>query len=272
MTRINVSGSFIMFYFYKTQMLYHTFWLDHAFPPYLEHLCFQLFLLPTSLSRCVVTIFVWQSWGLLQSPLLPAALEDGFVTIFALFLWKALERVVVWRLYSQLHVLLNRFVRITSVKSDSQHMHHDLRCPRKEVLSQGKCRLCLSELPLPQGQNKERSEIWKTLWSGHRKCHSLYCWIHPGPRGLAAWAVQIFGSRKSSLEKEVFRSLIFGKFLPSLTKHTLGFTSFLNTPSIQGTLGVCGFRSSPRKRYLEGLRFPPPPPQDFLGVCGFLAY
>lgn len=121
---------------------------------------------------------------------------------------------------------------------------------------------------LPQRQNKEHSEIWKILWTGHRKCQSLYCWIHSGPRGLAAWAVKIFGSRKSSLEKEVFRSLIFGKFLPSLTKHTLGFTSFLNSSSIQGTLGVCGFRSSPRKRYLESLRFSPPPTR-FLGSLWF---
>lgn len=158
-----------------------------------------------------------------------------------------------------------------SLKSDSQNMHHDPSVQEKRFLAKGNAdSVCLSS---HYHKAKTRSILKSGRHCGQdRKCHSLYCWIHPGPWGLAAWAVQIFGSRKSSLKKEVFRSLIFGKFLPSLTKHTLGFTSFLNSPSIQGTLGVCGFCSSPTKRNLESLRFPPLPPQDFLGVYGLLAY
>lgn len=161
MTRINVSGSLIMFYFIKlkcsttpSDWIMLSLLTLNVFASNFSHF-------PHFYLGCVVTISVWESWGLLQSPLLPAALEDRSVTIICIFLWKALECVVVWCLYSQLHVLLNRFVRITSLKSDRQNMHHDLWCPRKEVLSQGKCRFCLFELPLRQGQNKEHSEIWR---------------------------------------------------------------------------------------------------------------
>lgn len=142
MTRINVSGSLIMFYFTKlkcsttpSNWIMLSLLTLNIFASNFSHF-------PHFYLGYVVTISVWESWGLLQSPLLPAALEDRSVTIICIFLWKALECVVVWRLCSQLHVLLNRFVRITSLKSDSQNIPHDLWCPRKEVLSQDS--VCLS--------------------------------------------------------------------------------------------------------------------------------
>lgn len=60
--------------FYKTQMLYHTFWLDHAFPSQLNVFASNFSHFPHFYLGYVVIISVWESWGLLQSTLLPAAL------------------------------------------------------------------------------------------------------------------------------------------------------------------------------------------------------